>query len=35
MLQRRAKLSAEVQRDATPGVPKMSLREYDRWKDGV
>ena len=35
ILKRRASLSTLVQRDATPGVPKMSLREYDRWKEGV
>ena len=35
MLKRRATLSASVKRAASAGVPETTLREYDRWKEGV
>lgn len=36
MLKQRSKVSAVVKKEGiVSGVPKMTLREYERWKDGV
>lgn len=35
MLKKRATVSASKMRRASQGVPEMSLREYERWKEGV